>query len=97
MKNNLINSGLKNVINVKNYTQKQIDHGLSKKYASTGTLINRLHGAARQSAKMANIGGGSKAIGGKGMAGGMKAIINNIKADTILKTVGKISKYKSLR
>ena len=59
-----------------NSIRKQIDNGIAKKTASTGTPISRLKGCAKTTAILSNIGGGSKATGGSGMKGGMKKIIN---------------------
>ena len=53
---------------------KKIKDGLSKPTASNGTPMNELSGAAKITASLANIGGGSKEIGGGGMQDGVKAL-----------------------
>lgn len=63
-------------------TGKQIQEGLAKKTAGTGKPIKELKGAAKRSAQMANIGGGSKATGGGGMDKGFDIIVRNRQAYT---------------
>lgn len=58
-----------------NSTRNQIEKGIAKKTASTGTPISSLKGGAKITAMLSNIGGGSKATGGSGMKGGMEKII----------------------
>ena len=67
-----------------NSVRKQIENGIAKKTASTGTSINRLKGCAKTTAILSNIGGGSKATGGSGMKGGMKKIINANQCEKLL-------------
>lgn len=50
-------------------TQKVIEAGMAKPYASTGTPIAELNGMARTLAIKANVGGGSVATGGQGVRG----------------------------
>ena len=61
---------------------KQIVDGLNKPTASTGRSMDELHGAAKTIAQMSNIGGGSKATGGKGIAGGLDAMTKYTQAKT---------------
>lgn len=49
----------------------------SKGNASTGTPIPLLRGVAAERATLASIGGGSKAVGGEGIAGGEKVLSNS--------------------
>ena len=67
---------------VYNRTGKQIIEGLSKPTASTGKPIEELHGAAKRIAQMSNIGGGSKATGGKGIDGGLDTLTKHAQART---------------
>lgn len=55
--------------------------------ASTGTLISTLSGAAATNATLAWLGGGSLAVGGYGMAGGM-AVLGGIVAAPVLAVGG---------
>lgn len=55
-------------------TRNQIERGLERPIASTGTPIKKLHGAAKTTATLSNIGGGSKESGGGGMESGMNVI-----------------------
>ena len=50
-------------------TRKEIESGLSKPLAGTGTPISELTGMARTLAIKANVGGGSIATGGHGVRG----------------------------
>lgn len=45
--------------------------------AGTGTPIPQLRGIARAKATMATVGGGTKAVGGGGIDGGLKSLRNN--------------------
>lgn len=65
-----------------NSTGKQIMEGLSKSTASTGKPIDELHGAAKRIAQISNIGGGSKATGGKGIDGGLDTLTKHAQART---------------
>ena len=55
-------------------TKNQIQAGISRSTASTGTPMEKLHGAARTTSTLSNIGGGSKETGGGGMAQGLETI-----------------------
>lgn len=68
-------------------TSKKIKNGLSKPTASTGTPISKLSGGAKFMTLLSNIGGGSKATGGKGIADGFNTIMQNQNAKTILYTI----------
>lgn len=50
-------------------TRREIDAGIAKPLAGTGTPIAELKGMARTLAIKANVGGGSVATGGKGVRG----------------------------
>lgn len=76
-------------------TGKQIEDGLSKSTASTGTPMDELHGAAKRIAQMSNIGGGSKAKGGKGIDGGIETLTKHAQARTAKALIDK-SKQKKL-
>ena len=69
------------------YRQKRnkIQSGLSKPTASTGTPMEQLKGAARYTAELSNIGGGSKATGGGGMREGMKTVMEYSHVDGVKK------------
>lgn len=77
---------------VKENAEKQIKDGINNPLSSTGTPIENLYGAARNSAIYANIGGGAKRIGGDGMQGGINNIIQYDRAKTVLYMVGKQKK-----
>lgn len=68
-------------------TSEKIQKGLKKSTASTGKSMNDLKGGAKFMAQLSNIGGGSKATGGKGIADGFNTIVQNQKAKTILQTI----------
>lgn len=65
---------LKAIRKVKENTERSIIDGISKRFSSTGTPIEDLHGASRITATVANIGGGAKRVGGNGMEGGIGII-----------------------
>lgn len=69
---------------VEEQSRKKIEKGLNKKTASTGTPIARLGGGAKFMAQLSNIGGGSKATGGKGIADGFNTIVQNQNAKTAI-------------
>lgn len=74
---------------------KQIEDGLSKTTASTGTPMENLHGGAKKMAQMSNIGGGSKATGGGGVDEGMRAMLQYTQADAVKKTVANSKNIRS--
>lgn len=71
-----------NVDRVYYQTKNQIESGLAKSTASTGKLIAELRGAAKRVAQISNIGGGSKAIGGNGIDGGLDTLTKHAQART---------------
>ena len=73
---------------------KQIVDGINQPTASTGTLMDKLHGGAKRMAQMSNIGGGSKASGGGGVDEGMKAMLQYTQANTVKKMVSQSEKKK---
>lgn len=73
--------------NIENQTSEKIQNGLKKPTASTGKSMNDLKGGAKFMAQLSNIGGGSKATGGKGIADGFNTIVQNQKAKTALQTI----------
>lgn len=77
-------------------TNDKIKKGKEKTTASTGTPMEKLSGAARFNATLANIGGGSKATGGGGMADGFNTVTRNAQARTA-KTMIDRSKQKKLK
>ena len=80
--------------NILSQRGKQIEDGLSKTTASTGTPMENLHGGAKKMAQMSNIGGGSKATGGGGVDEGMKAMLQYTQANTVKKMVSQSEKKK---
>lgn len=66
-------------------TKEEIQKGLKNPYASTGTPIDKLNGAAKFMAQLSNIGGGSVKTGGGGIKKGFNTVANNVKAETTLK------------
>lgn len=76
---------------------KQISDGLNKTTASTGTPMKKLHGGAKAVTQMSNIGGGSKATGGGGIAEGMEAMLQYTQATTAKKIVTQNGKKKISR
>ena len=62
-------------------TKEKIKKGIEKPTASTGTPVNELYGAAKTTATLSNIGGGSKETGGGGMEKGL-GIITDFTAAT---------------
>ncbi len=93
MKNNLLakKTGLKEVKKIEKQTNEKIKEGLSNPEASTGTPIDVLSGGAKIMAVTSNIGGGSKATGGKGVIDGLNTIMQNQAAKAILKTAKRLS------
>lgn len=75
-------------------TGKQIQEGLNKETASTGTPMKELRGGAKYMAQMSNIGGGSKATGGGGFKEGFNIIGRHQKAEGIKKALNQKSKKK---
>lgn len=53
--------------------------------ASTGTPISDLNGIAKSLAMISNLGGGSKAIGGEGVEGGIRNITDLAGAEAYIK------------
>lgn len=72
-----------NVNNLYETTKNQIQAGISKPTASTGKPIENLHGAAKTTTLLSNIGGGSKETGGGGMAQGLKTLSQFTQAATV--------------
>ena len=82
------NASLKDVAdNIVKMRGKQIQDGLNKTTASTGTPMTKLHGGARKMAQMSNIGGGSKVTGGGGVDEGIKALLQYTQASTTKKMI----------
>lgn len=89
------NSSLENVADsILEVREKQIQDGLNKTTASTGTPMERLYGGARKMAQMSNIGGGSKATGGGGVDEGMKAMLQYTQANTVKEMISQNKKKK---
>ncbi len=59
---------------------RKIKEGLSRETASTGTPIEDLHGAAKFTAQLSNIGGGSVATGGGGIKDGFNTVAQYVDA-----------------
>ena len=76
---------------IEKQTSEKIQKGLKKPTASTGKSMNDLKGGAKFMAQLSNIGGGSKATGGKGIADGFNTIVQNQKAKTILQAISQKS------
>ena len=74
---------------IEKQTSEKIQKGLKKPTASTGKSMNDLKGGAKF--QLSNIGGGSKATGGKGIADGFNTIVQNQKAKTILQAISQKS------
>lgn len=53
--------------------------------ASTGTPISDLNGIAKSLAMISNLGGGSKAVGGEGVEGGIRNITDLTGAEAYIK------------
>ena len=88
-------SSLENVADsILEVREKQIQDGLNKTTASTGTPMERLYGGARKMAQMSNIGGGSKATGGGGVDEGMKAMLQYTQANTVKEMISQNKKKK---
>lgn len=68
--------------------------GLNRPTASTGTPREELHGGAKKTVQMSNIGGGSKATGGGGVDEGMKAMLQYTQANTVKKMTSQRGKKK---
>ncbi|MDE6789622.1 MAG: hypothetical protein K2J47_09950 [Ruminococcus sp.] len=64
--------------------RSQIEERLATPTASTGTPIDDLNGIAKALAMMANAGGGAVAIGGGGVAEGIKNITELAQAEAYL-------------
>ena len=62
----------------------QIDNGIAKNKASTGTDMSKLHGMAKTLAQLANIGDGSIESGGGGVAEGIKRITELAQAEAFI-------------
>lgn len=77
-------------------TNDRIKKGKERATAGTGTPMEDLHGAAKFNALLANIGEGSKATGGGGMASGFDTVVKNAQARTA-KTMIDRSKQKKLK
>ena len=73
---------------------KQIEDGLSKTTARTGTPMAQSRWAKKM-AQMSNIGGGSKATGGGGVDEGMRAMLQYTQADAVKKTVANSKNIRS--
>lgn len=71
----------------------QIQEGLERSTASTGTLMRQLHGGAKKMAQLSNIGGGSKATGGGGVDEGLRAIEQYAKADAVKKAINPKNRF----
>lgn len=67
---------------------EKIREGLSKPTASTGTPMADLSGAAKITAGMSNIGGGSVETGGEGILGGLATVMEYQEA------AGKVKQYQ---
>ena len=63
-------------------TGQQIKDGLNRPTASTGKSIADLSGAAKMTAQISNIGGGSKATGGGGIEKGLDTVTKHAQART---------------
>lgn len=68
-------------------TDKKITDGLAKETAGTGMPINKLKGNAKTMAKLANVGGGSKANGGGGIEEGIRVLVDNVSAKRTLQSI----------
>lgn len=65
---------------------RQIQEGLKKSTASTGTPVNTLHGGALFMTKLSNVGGGSVVTGGGGVKEGLGALLEYTAASSALST-----------
>lgn len=81
------------VIGVYNDTSEKIKAGLENPYASTGTPIDKIHGAPKFMAVLSNIGGGSVDTGGGGIKEGFNTINDYTKAKTMLQMGEDSKKY----
>lgn len=89
------NASLESVADsILNQRGQQIVDGLTRTTASTGTPMDELHGGAKTMAQMSNIGGGSKATGGGGVAEGLKAVLQYTRANTVKKMASQSGKEK---
>ncbi len=75
---------LKNIIEK---TNNDIQKGLEKPTASTGTPIEKINGGAKFMAQLSNIGGGSVETGGNGIKGGFNTVSQNTAAKSALKVL----------
>lgn len=93
MKNELTikNTGFDEVKKIEEQTNKKIKEGLENPKASTGTLISELSGGAKFMAQLSNIGDGSIATGGNGIAGGFNTIMQNQQAKAALITAEQLN------
>ena len=95
-KNKLVVSVRSELYGNENYIEKEcnsnialredVAKGLSKPNASTGTPIDALNGAAVITARISNVGGGSKETGGGGMLEGIKKLMKLAESDGKLNT-----------
>ena len=90
-KNSNSTLNIKALKEIEKQTGEKIQKGLKKPTASTGKSMNDLKGGAKFMAQLSNIGGGSQATGGKGIADGFNTIVQNQKAKTILQTISQKS------
>ena len=76
MNNNIIKKQSSQIVldNRLNELKNKITDGIQKKEASTGTPLEKLHGASKITATISNVGGGSKETGETGIQGGMETI-----------------------
>lgn len=88
---------LNSVMRIAQESEEQVRRGVNKKTASTGKLMSELKGAAKKTALLSNIGGGSKAKGGKGMDGGFDCIRRMDKSKAILETIDVANKNKLIK
>lgn len=78
-KNNNSTININALKKIEKQTSEKIQKGLKKPTASTGKSMNDLKGGAKFMDQLSNIGGGSKATGGKGIADGFNTIVQNQK------------------
>lgn len=64
--------------------ESQIKAGLSKPTASTGTPVSSLHGAAKFTTQLSNIGGGSVDSGGGGIQEGFNTLTKYAAAKAVV-------------
>lgn len=75
-------------------TNSAIENGINNPNASNGTPMEDLHGAAKTTATLKNIGKESKANGG--MNEGINTILLNTKANTIIQTLDLVEKEQTI-